>query len=913
MIKLAGRHAYGFQRLNPLDPANPRGTFNIEAGDFDKISLGDGHAIDTGFMERDFGSKSIGGFTVDANGDLMLKIGKNQRKTVNSLRKKGRVVDNYIHVDTPFDFNAPDCLNKFVKKIGDDFKKIGKGYDYVTPGADVVLAAKCLGPGSTEGDGPDPCPKSMGTSFRHLEVMPQIGWDETGYIATHEFTFGGKKKVYEVIDDRDGIDYGFNFEASSKRISSNKTADLVVNFYESETYLENTDRFIDTQKLSGGNERWYQVNRFDADEHVEVSASRNKYQYEFTDLSEHHTKYFKYHDLGFAWWDNNKFAGDLVKWFPDSEFETKTQMHEQLWANGDTDGDFSYKEHKAWAKFGNHVKGGAHPDYVALNGGCGASYTKAKDPNDPGVIMVDTAANLWVHKRGAGVRNIHNDVRTANPQPNRFALNICNCGNNQHVITFDYWNAKTDIQYDEFKLAGNNWKWHSKYTGEVNDRNISYTAAVNKHITTLNSDHAALIKDDQSDESAYKSTDYHLYAANVHKVLMNGNQDFFNYSNDDLQGNETIVHTEYSNNFEVSQNGFPVNRMKILNGSDLKYDNDKPPSKFDPPPESAKIADNELVIVNGGIGDPDPPTKGNLVGKYPMVAAVNTIKVGNGRNFQNPASSDISFDNGVGVLEGTNTTTFTNGSLLTSGSNIFKIANDGMVMGDDVSNAIILENDHQQQYVQLHDFWKKKSGDKEVEPQHIDPAIVINANGELREFASTNHVINAPSLYVFTQNSKFNTDAFNVTAGAFKVNSQSITQTATSMDVVADGMKFEGNNISLDASAVKVKRLEGEGTFNGHAMGSFEGVAGLKGNMYALDWPVEGSMPTVIMRHPVTETTDIQGISHSAEVDEIGRYSPNISNEKMMSKLGKTIAKMFNRFLNLELKMLDGVSSLKRK
>lgn len=122
IIKIGGgRHEYGFQRFNPKDPENPRGTFNISTGDYDKISLGDAHAIDTGFMARDLASISIGGLVMSSNGTFSIDIGKNQYKKINSTRERGLVNDNYIHVDTPFDYNSPECLNEFIKKIGEDY------------------------------------------------------------------------------------------------------------------------------------------------------------------------------------------------------------------------------------------------------------------------------------------------------------------------------------------------------------------------------------------------------------------------------------------------------------------------------------------------------------------------------------------------------------------------------------------------------------------------------------------------------------------------------------------------------------------------------------------------------------------------------------------------------------------------
>ena len=145
-----------------------------------------------------------------------------------------------------------------------------------------------------------------------------------------------------------------------------------------------------------------------------------------------------------------------------------------------------------------------------------------------------------------------------------------------------------------------------------------------------------------------------------------------------------------------------INRVKILNGTDSAWNNSRSPDKV-PNPEDGKFFDNELVVSNGGIGDKSSPTPPSQTGIYPFVSGINNFKLSNGRNFQNLANNNISFDNGIGVLEGVNMTTINNGSINNNGANIIRINNEGMVGADNVENSITINNDHQQQ--NLKDFF----------------------------------------------------------------------------------------------------------------------------------------------------------------------------------------------------------------
>lgn len=801
----------------------------------------------------------------------------------------------------------------------------GEGEKYVTPlkDGDIQLARECKGEGSKAPDF-DPVSKNMGTHFRHLKVMPVPEWDFSGYWNRHQFSIGDRRTCDEILDNRDMIDYGFNFEKAKDRITSKTTQDLCVNFYESETYSLTDDKFLQKETLDGGNSRWFQIDKFNAQEHVELSSSTGEYYYVFNDLSKNHVKSFKFHDQAWVWWDNEKFNSDRVKWFPDSEFVVWTEVEDSPVKNSDYDGVVNYTEHRAWSKYGNQIVASKHPEYYSLNPGCGAAYTKAKQKGDPMENLVDHPGDLWVHKKGAGVKHTNRKIITANAHDKKHSLNLPNCGNNQCIDIINFNEAPTNISFDEKYNSGNNMTYHTTFTGEINDRYVSYTGAVNKHITVLNSDHAVLVKDDQSDETAYSTTDFTMFAANEFRTLLNGNQDFVNYTPVLDTKTATIKHTEYSNNFEFSQNGFPVNRMKILNGTDTAFGNDKKKEESSDtsytfiPEELDKTTRNEFIITNGGIGDIDPPTPSGLSGEYVLEQAVNNFRFANGTNFPGSALNNIDIENGLGIVEGNNYTSFANGNLLANGENVFKITNDG-IPNTNVRNAILIENDHNQQFISMHDGNQEievGSGNKIVKKSvPADPAIIISAVGELREYGRKRHIVCSPELDVFSKRAHLNSEYANMNCGSWDISATNIIGNASNINVTGDLTRILGKNIEIDAKMVKVMNIFAAGNYEGMFRGTFDGVASYEGAFYSLYWPPENAgIPNE--RKTAFEKVGTRlkpGKDHDAVIADIPQHKQNIELDLgIIPTVTKALRTMFDKFISLELKFLQDIKSLKR-
>lgn len=934
-----GKHDYGFQRLNPKDTKNTRGVFNITAGDFDKISIGDGHAIDIGFIDKSFAGKNIGGFTLNSNGDFNKIIGKNSyvRINNNSDRANGKYINDYVYTDINYDYFAPECLNKFVEQIGNDFKDSskGNGYNYVTPGKNITLAAKCVG---YHKESPDS--RSIEAGFVNLEVMPKIEWKDGGYYIEHTNKVGSKFNKTEIYDNRYMIDYGFNFEKAHELINTNDPSNLTVNFYENELYSIDENRWIDKQLTVGGNSRWFQIDKFDKNEHIELSADLSQYSYTFEDMSANHKKHFKYYDKATVWWDNEKFDSDLVKWFPDSEFEIKSEQYEQIYKTSDLDAVSDYKEHRAWSKYGNHIKNKKHPDYSSPTDKCGAVYTVAKkkkevtkDYDDVAYEDVDSATDLWGAKRGAGVREIHQQVRTATAQPRKFSLNTPDCGKNNNIEDTIRWTAQTDIIQDLYVLAeANNFK-NQIYNGDINTHTITYKAAVNQNIIELNSTNAALFKRDQTAASSYLDQKWDLCAGNLFRILMKGNQDYYNYNPDSSKADAEIYHTDHFNNFEVSQNGFPINKMKFLNGTDSAWNNNRLPldiAKWPTGrnPANGKYTDNEFIITNGGIGDVNPPTQNfneNSVGIYPFVSGINNIKFSNGTNFQGLADNNIAFDNGIGVLEGINLTRLRNGSILNNGVNAFRIDNEGLIGADDVENSITLNNDHQYQNINMANKWLTGIVSSEVESGILTSivtylrksALSLYSNDDLSCQGGKKFYVNFPNVEYEAIYGDINFKNYSLKTNNYSNDSDEITINTNFTTLNSDNVIVAGNHITANAKSVNIQKLVGVGTLQGHVEGSFNGCAMSNGYQYSIDWPIVGSIPTQVMRH-AGSIVSTSGIQYTAPTIKFPSYSRPVNNKNNESTLEsqsfnifRVFKKIFKSFIDMELSLLN-TKSMKR-
>lgn len=944
-----GYHMYGFQRLNPHDRGNPRGVFNVSAGDFSKISIGDGHAIGSEFMRRDFGSSNIGAMTFSLSGDLCVSAGRNQYKSLNLKNPDSRITESYEHVETPFDFCAPNVLKKFMKKMKESYESHMREGAIKVDGGTITLDS-----------GRDGRPFEAGGGFRALEIMPELKWQDGGHITEFTRGFGGEHRFREVEDTRIMTDFGFDFERCKDLVVTMDAHMLEANFKEREMHIVEIDRGADREYHEGGSSRWFQIRNFgDPKMHVEISGSYNSHKYSVTDRNGQWLKSHDFHDQGFVWWDDQPFSTDLVPYFPDSEFDIESTEVDRLW-----DEINSTKGHHAWAKYGNHIKNDElHKDYNKPTSKCGGSHMVSKG-SEP---IVDTSTKLWGNKKGAGVRVTSDTIVTANQYaPHHFTLCTANCGKNQNIETSEVWNALTHIYQKKAKTAAKNLFNEEWYTADVTKSAISYKAAVNTNTLTLHSDHVALTPDEEKFGGTMGGfNDYTLRAGNLVKTELIGNQDYFNYA----PGVKSWKHSgQYTNNYEITQNGFHKNSFKVLNGTDTKI-----PAEGETP-EFAKSLTNELVISNGGYGDEEsapcgvtyynPATGKGAQGTpaFPL-SSNNYIFVSNGSGSESPEQNAFRLENGTGVSAANNAFELENGSANVSGMNLFRVDNQGLSGGGSgLKNSITLNNDNNRTNLILSDYYT------EGEPQKAQsPIVSLYSLSSISSHAGAKHTVEAPTGVVkhnehffdsiestvrtFStsfDSTELNARVENVSASLEKavVKSASAELNAASSVVKADMADFSastlgvrtgllsvdadqtlidsnsitqvgtvtnilGQSISVLGEEVALNRVSASGVFNGHLQGSMDGPAMLSGKLYQVTKkdgvPVTPAPGVGVAADP--QGPDAPEPPEPPEMNGTPNPLPNVANGETLEAESITLMGLaraiIRKFIRLELSLLD--------
>lgn len=921
-----GYHVYGFQRFNPKDPKNPRGVFNINAGSFDKISIGDGHAIAHHFMKRDFGSTKIGGVTFNGNGSMRVDIGKNYFRTINNLREKGRVDEHYEMIETPFDFNVPQIMKSFIKIMELRYKASPE--NYVKMGKQITLEPN-RGPRTYEAAG----------GFEVLDSMYSPQYKDGGYINEYQRKIGDEIITTESDDRRITDDYGFDFERSKDLLVSMDPTKLESNVKENKLFTFTINRGADFELHQGGDSRWFQIRCYDApdkDTHIEISANFNEHKYKLTDRSGHWSKSHDYHDQGFVWWDDNQFDSDLVPWFPDSEFDIESKEVDKVWSEMATE-----RIHHSWSKYGNHIKAGKHKEYNNPTKRCGRMHFVVKG----GEPLVNTVPLLWQHKKGAGVKVSKNIIVTANQiTKHHFSLNSANCGKNQNIETSEVWNALTHIYQTKTKTAGKNLFDEQFYTSDVNKHAITYKAAVNSDIITLNSDHVIFTPDEEPNgyymfDSKFQKpvVDFTLRAGNIMKREMVGNQQYFNYEPPILY--KSWKHSNYSNNFEVTQNGFPSNSYKVLNGTNTMW----PREGNDP--VSAKYVKNEMIMSNGGYGDMEaisaynvtyysPALTGGISGTpaYPL-STNNIVYFTNGANYnKNVVYNSFKVENGTNSDISTNATTFENGSTSTSGANIFRVDNQGSPNAKSLVNSITLNNDNGLTNLIMSDHYDeidilKMPHDPTISMyalsgihQHSDGEIIAQAPSSISVFDeryvdTSKDILKSKSITVdsLKLRTRFNetnidtnnlllvTDNTTVNAKQYIIKAGSLNQTGTTTNIL-------GERINILAGTVTMNKVLATGNFTGHLDGSMNGIP-MIGGLIALPSPIPGmalQLPDGPMSHAVVDTPEAP---QQVVVPQPLTNKKNVKTKETESlSIVDRIKSFAKKFIKLELSLLDAMN-----
>ena len=126
-IALNGFHKYCFSKFNPSDRSSARGTFNLDSMNYDSLSVGDGHAIEMEFCDKELTGPNMGAINISCAGDFNKYINRNEHKVVNNENPEGRYVVNNVYSEYYYDDKWPEALFAVSQAIGNPWNAtIGK-------------------------------------------------------------------------------------------------------------------------------------------------------------------------------------------------------------------------------------------------------------------------------------------------------------------------------------------------------------------------------------------------------------------------------------------------------------------------------------------------------------------------------------------------------------------------------------------------------------------------------------------------------------------------------------------------------------------------------------------------------------------------------------------------------------------
>ena len=802
-------HSCGAQRLRMDEDGNAyaRGTFNITTQGqnyaiFDRISLADGHAVDSGFMKKDFSSQNLGALVLDHSGDFVASTGKNKYTTIHAEDLSGLITDDYIYTETPFDFNVPNIMKSYFSNMKSRYEsEIGKYIQVENTGITIE-----------PGRGAQP----FEAKFRFMDILEDPSYHECGYISVHNIQYGSPKllsgdvqgdflqtSTYR-INRQAELDFGFDLEEAQKQMDAGSPKDISPRFTENDMFTTKIDRGSDVEIHEGGNKAVMKINHLGGgkdDLHVEVTSDFDSHDYSIEDRSRNWRKSHEGRNTGKIWWDKQGFSQDLVPNFPDVKISVKSIDTDRL-LNGEVE---TSKTYDSWIAYGNHITGGNHANYIGPTDRCEKMFKVLKG----GESMVNSASLLWENKRSAGVRTKRNTHVTANQAPKPFfKLYKIDCGKNQLIETTDVWDALTGIDQKTTKSAGRFISNVGNYSSDMNTNAFTYTAAVNKDLLVLNSDHVVLVPNEEKEGGRMMGTnEYTLQASNTISRKTYGNQEYMNYSapSHPFAGVTKWKDSEkYSNTFELVQNDFHNNTISIKNGNNVFI------PKEGTTPEFAKSINNEFVFMNGCYTPSSIESanvcyyKGKDFDAIPGLASgtpllplssINNFTLMNGNDGEMHEINELRFENGLNVIDACNLVELENGAKTLTGANVVRVDNHGSLYGNDLENSITLNNDNNRTNLILSDKHSLPSGEDGTESSDWleNPIVSIYSIGTINENAVSLHKIDAGAGA-----RKFNT--LNEDVNVIIVKAHSISIDVGTISIKSEATTWGSASISIIAS-----------------------------------------------------------------------------------------------------------------
>jgi hypothetical protein len=312
LLKFAsvGIHRNGFSKFNPFDTKNPRGVFNIDTGSFNKISIGDGHAIDIGFTDRELGGKNIGSFNLISDTDLTLSTGKNYYLSANTTKKDATYEFSHVVVDKALDDFPPKILSEGLKILSPLWPNTGGKAFTITDGVVKIL-------NNVE----------INTDIKIMNVYPELKYISLGYVNQLTEKIGKNISYLNKDENTYSFDYGFDFEKMKDLISSLDFTKITPGFSKNESITRLYEGACIENRTSK-NTANVKINNFNDKMTITMDANKNAFEYSLSDKNNNFSKSYKSDDIFDLSWslkDSSK-----KEFLPDWNFRNEYEYNYNL-------------------------------------------------------------------------------------------------------------------------------------------------------------------------------------------------------------------------------------------------------------------------------------------------------------------------------------------------------------------------------------------------------------------------------------------------------------------------------------------------------------------------------------------------------------------------------------------------------
>jgi hypothetical protein len=872
-----GFHKYGFSRFNPLDWPNPRGTFNILTLDYDKISLGDGHAIEEGFVDRELNGPNIGSFNINSSGDMNISNGHNFYQTTNASNSECKRTVTHVVTEKALDFYPPIILTNLVKGIHDLWSNTGGLIFEIDHG--VIKILKILFGGI-----------KIDTGIKILNIMPLIEYISLGWDNTKIENIGPQITYVDKHYDTYKFDLGIEFENMLDELMRSDLSKSKVEFAKDEYILQSYNGSYESS-YKMGDDKSFVITEFTKDIAVDIYLNDAYHQYTWKDKKGCLSKVKTHDDLFHFHWkllDTPPVGFPLGIGYPKWTFKNDYVANYNF-GQGLTENKQSI-ETSEWFW---------HDDVNIVN--------NVLEPGESYIDFVDNK-NVTTDSNGKSyfkslIGAVPRDIRTT-------ILEAAGSG----IFLTENQNAGVDINKSYARTAGNDYVNDKKHiighdmienfvanAIRSTTKTITYESPINTNVFTLHSDN---IWEDEEEKR--------IYSTNQMTTIISGTHTSSEYDDDEDWDREE------SNNFEFNETGFSLNNIVLKNGTtaadsysfnNIYLENGSNSSgsisgSFNnigiKNGVNTPSASNIFSFENGGNGN-SSENHFSLLNGINSLYTINNFDIVNGVIDENNSkieeeaynSNNLSINNGSGIKT-TNIYTINNGLYTNNSTNLYSINNgtsQGKAGNAGVFNTISINNsDHNQEIL-------------------LDGSIIENPNnesniisGDIRVYTTNNLIENAGTSYTLNtplQTENTVTKIFN-NVESFTINTADKT-TNVERYIVNNSETIQMSSVSgitLTSPRVVIDRIistgEHHGDFFGRHIGDGGPAVGDKlwwatyDSLYYVVQPLNTPAPNVSINSP-----------------EIQEPVPAPVNTGIITPILLVIGKLINKFMHFELSFLE--------